>query len=120
MKITLLGDVPSKKNSKRIVPVNGRHIIISSKNYLDWERDQLKLIKYTVHEALIENDYQLSVRFYPSTKRKFDLSNKVESIQDLLVKAGVISDDNYCVINSLHVYFGEVDRNNPRAEIEIL
>ena len=55
--------------------------------------------------------------FYPSTKRKFDLTNKAESIMDLLVDAGIIKDDNYTIIPQIKLQFGSQDKTNPRAEI---
>jgi len=51
--------------------------------------------------------------------RKCDLSNKVESINDLLVKYWLLADDNRNVIKELKVVCNWVDRNNPRCEIDI-
>jgi Holliday junction resolvase RusA-like endonuclease len=47
------------------------------------------------------------------------LSNLIEAAQDVLVKAGVIEDDNYKYIKSLDGCRVEFDKKNPRTEIEI-
>ena len=50
---------------------------------------------------------------------KGDLSNKAESIMDLLVDNGVIEDDNWFEVPALASTFGGVDKANPRAEVVI-
>lgn len=57
--------------------------------------------------------------FFPPDRRKADLSNKFESVADLLVDAGVLEDDNWFVCPSVTIELGEVDKENPRVEIEI-
>ena len=51
--------------------------------------------------------------------RKSDLSNKIESINDMLVKYWLLADDNWEIINELKVSCNWVDRQNPRCEIDI-
>ena len=51
--------------------------------------------------------------------RKTDLSNKVESINDLLVKYGLLEDDNRNVIKELKVVCNGVDKQNPRVDVDI-
>jgi len=118
MKITLYGNIPSKKNSKRWT---GKYLV-SSKNYLQWEEDQLWLLKsYNNLEALkTENNLSISCTFYRWDKRKFDLSNSFESVADLLVKAGIISDDNMEILSSIELKWGWYDKENPRVTIKII
>ena len=56
--------------------------------------------------------------FYVQDLRRRDVSNMIESINDLFVDMGVVVDDDW-----KHVKIGEgdaeLDRNNPRAEIII-
>ena len=56
--------------------------------------------------------------FYCKDLRRRDVSNMLESINDLLVDAGIIEDDDW-----KHVRIGgadaDLDRENPRAEITI-
>jgi Holliday junction resolvase RusA-like endonuclease len=53
------------------------------------------------------------------TKRRVDLTNLLEAIDDILVKYGVLEDDNYNIIDNhdgSRVYY---DKENPRTEITI-
>ena len=60
----------------------------------------------------------MEVSFYFKDKRKRDLSNHIKFIEDGLVKAGIIEDDNYFVVQELKLK-GFVDKDNPRVEIDI-
>lgn len=55
---------------------------------------------------------------WAKTKRKFDLSNKVESIHDLLVDNGIIEDDNITIIKKFEVEF--MGYGEDKCEISIL
>lgn len=118
--IVLEGDVPSKKNSKQIIYRYGRPMIISSKRFIEWNKvaQQIMSLKY---RGLKASDVEcITMTIFPSTKRKSDLSNKFESIADLLVDVGVIEDDNWFVVPKVVMLFGGVDKKNPRVEVEIL
>lgn len=52
--------------------------------------------------------------------RKTDLSNKVESVNDMLVKYWLLEDDNWTVITQFTCKCLWVDKENPRVEIDIL
>jgi len=60
---------------------------------------------------------------FPATNRKFDLGNVLSIVQkftdDALIEMGLISDDSYKVIPAIKYYFGGVDKENPRVELEI-
>lgn len=117
MKIILKGRIPSKKNSKQIINRGGRSFLISSVNYRLWEEAQLWLlpkIKAPIQECRI-NAY-----FYFPDRLRADLSNKFESIADLLVKGNILQDDNWKVLKEVHQFAMGVDKLNPRVEIEII
>lgn len=50
--------------------------------------------------------YVISCTFWLWDKRLFDLSNKFESIADLLVDAGTIWDDNYTILSNVNLKYG--------------
>ena len=91
--------------------------MIQSKKYRQYEKDALKLIKKP--KEPISAPVNLRCVFYRATKHRVDLSNLIEAAQDVLVKAGVIEDDNYKYIKSLDGCRVEFDKQNPRTEIEI-
>lgn len=108
----------TKKNSQRIV-INrktGRPIIMPSAAYKDYEREAALFIPRGV---TINNAVNVKCLFYMPTRRKCDLTNLLEAIDDIMVKTGLLADDNYTVIEShdgSRVYY---DKDNPRTEIII-
>lgn len=120
MKFTLIGDIPSKKNSRAFGTANGRIMSFPGANYKQWHR-------FASHQLLAYNQLvkpwpvkEMILRFFPSTKRKADLTNKAESIMDLLVDNSFLVDDNWFEVGKISLVFGGVDPENPRAEIEII
>jgi Holliday junction resolvase RusA-like endonuclease len=53
------------------------------------------------------------------TQRRVDLVNLIEALQDVLVKAGVLADDNSSIVVSTDGSRVALDRRNPRTEVEI-
>lgn len=84
--------------------------------YKDWHRGASKQL-YRVPNFGKPNLIELT--FFPKTKRGSDLTNKAESIMDLLVDNGVLLDDNWFIVGNVSLKFGAVDPKNPRVEIEI-
>jgi Holliday junction resolvase RusA-like endonuclease len=116
--IILRGRIPSKKNSKIIVCRGKYPILLSSPAYNTWNEEQLWYLKGLRCPRSIEK-CKVDITFYAPDKRATDLSNKTESIMDLLVDAGILKDDNWYVVSELTLRFGGVDKENPRAEILI-
>lgn len=114
IKLWIPGRIPSKKNSKQITK-NRR--IISSKKYLGWEKERLEELKGIAPVPWDCVSIEIHV-FFPD-RRRADLSNKTESLMDLLTLAKIIPDDNWTVINSLHMYTQGVSKENPGALIVI-
>jgi hypothetical protein len=113
MKIIILGAIPSKKNSKIMVCRGKFPILLPSSNFTKWHKDAL--LQLTGQKKIRANE--LILTFFAGDNRKFDLTNKAESIMDLLVDGGLIEDDNYSIISNLHLHFGGVEKGNPRCEI---
>lgn len=108
--IILYGPTPSKKNS-RINTRSGRSF--PSSKYTAWHKDaSLQLAQHTPF-----NTSHLYISFIVGDKRKFDLTNKAESIMDLLVDNGLIEDDNYSIIPKLTLSYGGYEKNNPHCII---
>lgn len=109
--------IPSKKNNKRIYKKKVYKIwvwwvfipfIASSPDYKQWEARVIPEIKYVqqVHK-INKKDYPLLFHyvFFFENKKKHDLSNIVESINDMLVKAKIIEDDDHKFIPNLVLSF---------------
>ena len=67
--------------------------------------------------------FNFTYTVFPATNRKFDLANVLSIIQkftdDALIEFGFIPDDSYKIIPKIDYRFGEVDKDNPRVELEI-
>ena len=63
---------------------------------------------------------EIKAVFFAPDRRASDLSNKWESIADLLVDNMIIMDDNWYEVPRVVLMFGGVDKDNPRVEIEII
>ena len=119
MKITIPVVPRSKKNSQQIIinPRTKRPMIIQSKLYANFERECGKFLRKD--KSNIDYSINLKVEFYVPDKRRRDIANYIEAIQDILVKYEVIKDDNYNIITSLDGTRMYIDKLNPRVEIEI-
>ena len=104
-----------QKNSK---VRTGKHLV-SSKAYQERENEQLKSLLAQIRPLKLSRDLHIDYTFYMPDARKTDLSNKVESINDLLVKYWLLEDDNRNIINELNIRCGGIDKENPRCEIQI-
>lgn len=90
-----------KKNSQSIVinPKTKRPMIIQSKQYLEFEREcGYFLNKYKMN---INTPINLKCVFIVPDKRKRDIVNLLNAIQDILVKYNVLEDDNYNIVASV-------------------
>lgn len=103
---------PSKKNSKQVFCRWGRPTVIPSKAYKTWHEEMSKELEWIkIPETELWPPYIFTYNFLIPYKkdwsisgRPFDYSNKIESINDLLVDLWIIEDDNYTVIAEEHIY----------------
>lgn len=112
----------TKKNSQRIIKVNGRPIIIPSAKYVAYEREAIKCLQsYFGGKEPPKIDYPCNVKceFYMPTRRRVDKSNLEEAAHDVLVRAGILVDDNRDVIATTDGSIVLYDKDNPRTVITI-
>ena len=107
----------TKKNSQRIVKCGSRFRLLPSAQYVDFEN---KIIEYVRDLGVcIEQPVNVKAVFYMPTRRKVDLTNLLEAIDDALVKGGILSDDNCGVVVSHDFSRVKYDKQDPRIEVEI-
>ena len=123
LKFTITGDVPSKKNSFRIInnKKTGKPFILSSVAKGKWHNRAIsQLLENRPNLAIARgNKLILEMTFYSETARAAALDNKATTVLDLLQEAGIIENDNWNVIPKLILEYGGKDKNNPRCEITI-
>ena len=92
LELTIIGNTPSKKNGKRICRNRhtGKPFIMSSKKHEEWH----SVANAYIYSNYAETPKNLPIRAYPcviyyyfyrGSKHRFDYSNVIESINDLLV-----------------------------------
>ena len=67
----------------------------------------------------INTPVNIEYRFYMKTHRKVDALNLSAAMDDILVAAGILQDDNSSIVmghDGMRVYY---DKENPRTEITI-
>ena len=119
IRLTILGKIPSKKNSKRIICRGKFPKVLPSELYVAWHKAQMLLIAPKRPKRPLERCF-ITIRYFAPDKRTADLDNKNSSICDLLKDAGYVQDDNWFVISKLSSELVGIDKKNPRAEIEVL
>ena len=123
--IIIYGNVPSSKNSKRIVHVKGRTLVLMSKfaeNYIKKTAIQWDLNRNNFTN-LIKNKtkpYKIEFQFIRETKHRFDFVNLCQLPLDLMTKYNWIDDDDYK--NVIPVINPEVifDKKNAGIKIKVL
>lgn len=111
------GLVPSKKNRHRVL-VNrktGKPFVRSDEQYQVWENEQLFRIKASQDFKRLKKPIEncsIHLVFLGWDNRAWDLTNKAESIMDLLVRVGVLADDNWKVVNPLNLEVVPKDKHS--------
>ena len=119
LKITLRINPITKKNSQQILinRATNRPFVSQSAKYKAYE----KACAIFIPKLKEPIDYPVNVKtiFYRDSRRRVDLSNLQAAVNDILVKYGVLADDNRNVIyaqDGSRVFY---DKDNPRTEITI-
>lgn len=110
----------TKKNSQQILinPKTGRPFIMPSAKYRQYERDAACFLQPSPPRP-IECAINIKCLFFLPTRRKTDLTNLLEAVDDLLVSVGIIADDHYGIVTAHDGSRCFWDKNNPRTEITI-
>ena len=111
----------TKKNHMRIVRnrKTGKRRIMPSQQYMDYESEAVWYCKKARVQRPIEEPVEVKCLFYMPTRRRVDLTNLLESIDDVLVRAGVLKDDRSGIIVSHDGSRVLYDKDNPRTEVYI-
>jgi len=117
--LTLLGRIPSKKNSRVTNTRTGR--TFPNARYTKWHKDASNQLKegYVWVECL-QKVKKVELVFIMPDKRKCDLTNKAESVMDLLVDNNILEDDNWYVVPELIISCKEVNKEKAGVRIKIV
>ena len=118
MHITL-GIAPvTKKNHGQIIYVKGKRRLIPSKQYLAYEKACAEFIPQMPFN-MFDVPVNVCCLYYMPTHRKVDLVNLEEATLDVLVKYGILLDDNSNIVASMDGSKVLYSKEFPRTEIEI-
>ena len=108
----------TKKNNMRIAfnRGTGKPFILPSSKYVEYEQNALWFIPKNKH---INEAVNVKCLFYMPTRRRVDLTNLLEAIDDVMVKAGLLEDDNFNIIAGHDGSRVLYDKEHPRTEVEI-
>lgn len=108
----------SKKNSQQILTnrATGKPFVMPSKQFKEYESAAMWFIPKV---STIDCAVNVKCLFYMPTHRKCDLTNLLEAIDDIMVKAGLLADDNFTIIESHDGSRVLYDKENPRTEVYI-
>ena len=107
----------TKKNSQRIANCGTYSKILQRKAYIQYEKDAGYFLP--CKNRMIEQPCEVVCLFYMPTRRIVDLTNLEEAIDDILVKYGVLKDDNSRILVSHDGSRVLYDKDNPRTEVTI-
>ena len=115
---TILLEPRTKKNHQKIItnPKTGRPMVIQSETYRRYEHDSAWFMPRI---KTIDRPVNIRAVFYMPTHRRVDLTNLLEALNDILVKYGVLEDDNCKIVKGVDGSRVDYDKENPRTEVWI-
>lgn len=113
--ITLLGEVPAKKNS-RVNTRSGRSF--PSRRHTLWHTQAALSVRAQSGGRVVENPCEISLVFVHGDLRRRDSDNGVSSVFDLLVDCGILKDDDWRRVRSFSVV-NHYQKGKPRCIVEI-
>lgn len=110
----------TKKNSQQILTnkKTGRPFIMPSAKYKQYEREAQWFLKPRPPKP-IGCSLNVKCLFFLPTRRRTDLTNLLEAVDDVLVQAGIIEDDHSGIVTAHDGSRVLYDKDNPRTEIII-
>ncbi len=110
----IIGNVPSKSNSYRIIKIGPRYSLGKTKQLKDYEKsfiEQCVIYK----DKNIEEEFEFFIDVYYDSRRP-DLDNSLKIVLDCLQKVRAIKNDNKCIKIVARKF---LDKNNPRIVYSI-
>jgi hypothetical protein len=126
VKFFIDGQVPSKKNSKGVMisKSTGKPVLVLSKQYQQYEKNTASrfnsILPYFLMACSVHTKpYNIKLTFARQKDQLFDYFGPGETIADLMVKHGLLDDDN---VREVKFFFGDyyVDAEKPGVIIEFL
>lgn len=98
---------------------NQKKVVIYSKAYQEWKNNILQILNQYKYKKKIAYPIILECHFYVKDLRIRDISALYEGIQDCMVSAQILVDDNCQIVIGHDGSRVFLDRKNPRTEVSI-
>lgn len=113
----------TKKNSQDIFinRTTGKPFIAPSKAFKEYQATAGYYLKCQGVRAVDADKYPVNIKavFYMPTRRRCDLTNLLEALDDVLTHYGIIADDDFTHVAAHDGSRVRYDKENPRTEIVI-
>ncbi len=118
--LIIRGNPLTKKNSQEIRrnSITGRSFISQNKRYEAYEEDAIWQL-CAQHEKIPSSPVNVRCVYYRENRIRCDLVNLLEATDDILVRAGILSDDSFSIIGGHDGSRVLFDKYHPRVEITI-
>ncbi len=95
--------------------------VLPSDAYKEYSETLMSFLPFVAKKLGQPIDYKVNIKcvFYRGSRRKSDLVGYLQSIQDILVEAKILLDDNSDIVVSTDGSRVEYDKYEPRTEIVI-
>jgi len=117
--LVITGRIPSKKNSKVMSCRGDKPRLFPSAKFKRWHADAMKQLMVQRAKKGIDK-CKIELTFFAPDKRIADLTNKAESVMDLLVDDGIITNDSWFMVSEIMLRFGGVDKESPRVIVHVI
>ncbi len=118
LRFVIPGPPRTKKNSQRMArAADGRMFPLPSRAFEQYQTDAGYFVKG--RGLRLSGPLEVRAVFYMDTRRRVDLVNLLEALDDVLVHYGVVEDDNSNVIASHDGSRVRYDKGRPRVEVEV-
>lgn len=121
----IMGETPSKKNSKVFAKIKGHHVPIPSKTHRKWHEDamfqmsaQIMRMEAAERPQMIDYPVKITLTFIHGNMVRRDSDNQTASIMDLLQDSMVLEDDRWEIVREIHIK-NDYEKNEARCLIEI-
>ncbi len=120
LEVKLYGRIPSKKNSRR----NFRGNSIPSERFVEWHNlTRAGIMEWLPNIAwrAPEHPVAVDILFEFPDRGKADLTNKAESVMDLLVDCGILRDDSWRFVPEIRLRFAGEEKisKNPLTTVRV-
>lgn len=114
-----LNPIPKKNDHQIRQRRDGTRFVGNGERYLDYQNSCGWYLKKGRPKQPINEPVNVQAVFYRKDRRRCDLTNLLEALDDILVLYGIIKDDNYNIIRRHDGSTVLVDSKRPRTEIII-